>query len=170
MSARRSGGGSSATPEPRGDRAQRQALDEDGDDDDVEDDVEDRRARGQAGDDRERGEHDRHAAAQARPGEEALLAQRDAERRERRRDGQRPRDEHQHRGDDERLDAAALEQLATASRAGRAGRTGRSARASAMPSRNAPVASADGRRAAARRSPTTYAAAKPEPCAAVTAT
>ena len=82
--------------------AHRQALRRDGQHDDEEDGVEHALAAGHARGDREGREHDRHASAQAGPGEEALLAQREAEDRRAEEDGDGPRDEHEGDGDEDR--------------------------------------------------------------------
>ena len=82
-------------PEPLGHPFERRPLDQGRDGDDEEDGVEDRLAALQPGRQRERAEHDRHGAAQARPAEQRALAVGEAAERGRRPDGDRP--DHDHR-------------------------------------------------------------------------
>ena len=84
---------------------QAEPLHDHGDDDDVEDDVEDAQRVLHAADDGERREHDRHRAAQPRPGEERALAPVEALPEGRGEHRQRSRHEHQREGHDDRLEA-----------------------------------------------------------------
>ena len=86
-----------------------------------------RRSRpGDAQRERDRGQHDRHRAAQAGPGQEGLLAPAEPGTRSAlSSDRHRPGEQHQHRADHQRR-AAPRRAAAAARRAARAGRTGRS--------------------------------------------
>ncbi len=71
--------GRSGQTEQPGGSGQAWALDQSEDDHQDEHDVQEIPAAGHTGDDRERGEHDRHSAAQPGPGDEGLFAPRSAE-------------------------------------------------------------------------------------------